>query len=1037
MKLIFGFDIGTTSVGSAVIRYDSQQETGQILHLGTRIFPEARDSDGTPLNQQRRLARTMRRQVRRRRDRRKLLNETLAEAGLLPRFNSPDWSRIMSLDPYTLRKEGLERALTPQELGRALYHLSKRRHFRGRDLEESETETATESAEEKEAKSGREKTIQALKKSGLTLGAYLATTPHGERKRGIHANRDHVMDEFNRLVTAQSKHHPILTQAGLRDKLTDAIFAQKPVFWRKNTLGECRLLPGAQLASKASWPSIQKRMLEKLNNLAISGGNGRPLEAEERQAILDQLQTQGSMSWAGIKRVLEPIFKVRGESAKSIRFNLEEGGDKGLIGNPLEMKLSGIFGNDWKDHPHKQAIREAADTRLRASDYGDVGQRVVILREAERKKRRQAAARSFATDFRANAAQVAELEKLSFPSGWDAYSYDALAIILPELEEGHRFGTLLTSPDRQWHDWRNRHFPNRHQATGEILDRLPSPKDKDEAQRIRNIRNPTVIRVQHELRKVVNNLISVYGKPDLIRIEMTRDIGLSKAERDEKSKAMRNQEKLRKAASDGLKANGIAEPKRSDIEKWLLWKETGERDPYSGDHIGFAALFAHGEYEVEHIWPRSVSLDDSFANKTLCRKDMNLQKGNRLPFDAFSHDPDLWAVMKDRVSSMLATKTGTGMSRGKIRRFLAHSMPEEFTSRQLNDTGYAARQAIAFLKRLWPDVGPEGKVNVQPVNGKVTAHLRRLWGLNNILSDDGEKTRADHRHHAVDALVVACTDPGVSQRLSRYWQLEDMQATGAQKPKLDPPWSTIRQEADRATKAIIVSHRVRKKVSGPLHKGTIYGDTGLDEQKGKTAYRMFTVRKNLAVLSKSELSDIRDEAVKRIVNEWVAGRGGDPKKAFPPFPRVSPDGPEIKKARIWIKQQLGLMAPATTGYADLGNNHHITIYQKPDGKAEFEVVSLFEASRRLKAKAPVVRREREGAKFVMSLAAGEVIQTNYENKISRWIVKGIWAGGQIVLENEHDANGSSTTRPTPNSLLKMSAQKISVDPIGRIRPAHD
>ena len=153
MPLIFGFDIGTTSVGSAVIRYDAANATGQILHLGTRIFPEARDPDGTPLNQARRLARTMRRQVRRRRERRKLLNETLAEAGLLPRFNSADWSRVMAIDPYTLRKEGLERALTPDELGRALYHLSKRRHFRGRDLEETEAEVATESAEEKEAKS--------------------------------------------------------------------------------------------------------------------------------------------------------------------------------------------------------------------------------------------------------------------------------------------------------------------------------------------------------------------------------------------------------------------------------------------------------------------------------------------------------------------------------------------------------------------------------------------------------------------------------------------------------------------------------------------------------------------------------------------------------------------------------------------------------------------------------------------------------------------------------------------------------------------
>ena len=103
MKSIFGFDIGTTLIGSAVIRHDDGREIGKVVHLGTRVFPEARDPDGTPLNQQRRLARTMRRQVRRRRERRKLLNETLAEAGFLPRFNNAEWADVMAVDPYTLR----------------------------------------------------------------------------------------------------------------------------------------------------------------------------------------------------------------------------------------------------------------------------------------------------------------------------------------------------------------------------------------------------------------------------------------------------------------------------------------------------------------------------------------------------------------------------------------------------------------------------------------------------------------------------------------------------------------------------------------------------------------------------------------------------------------------------------------------------------------------------------------------------------------------------------------------------------------------
>ena len=1035
MQRIFGFDIGTTSIGWAVIDHDVVRETGTIHGLGVRIFPEARDPDGTPLNQQRRLARQMRRQIRRRRERRRRLTEMLGEAGFLPHYNDAAWARAMAEDPYRLRKEGLERALTREELGRALYHLSKRRHFRGRDLDE--TDEAKASTDEKEAKSEREKLVKALKDNGTTLGAYLFDLPADKRKRGHHALRDNVHDEFEKLIAAQSAHHPLLREATFTDRLEDAIFAQRPVFWRRNTLGQCRLIPGNEPAPKASWLSCQRRMLEKLNNLAIEGGNNRSLTPDERQAILDKLQTQGSMTWNGVRTALKPIIKARGESEKALKFNLERGGDKILPGNPIEAKLAAIFGDGWANHPQKQEIRTAVDERLRGADYDEIGtQRIIVLRENERKARKKIAAATFTRDFNATDEQVAELETMTFPTGWEAYSTEAIRLLLPELENGTKLGDLLSKPE--WHHWRDTHFPTREQPTGEILDRLPSPRDKGEAQRLRGIRNPTVIRVLNELRKVTNNLIGAYGKPDLIRVELARDVGLSKTEHEEKTKAMRDRESERKKAEADLKANGISEPAGRDIEKWLLWKECGEKDPYSGAMINFDALFRNNEFEVEHIWPRSLSLDDSFANKTLCRRDLNLMKGDRLPHDAFGHDEERWNGIRLRLEEMTAVKGGRGMSRGKVRRFLAKEIPEGFASRQLNDTGYATREAVSALKRLWPDVGPEGKVYVQTVTGKVTAHIRKQWGLNNILSDDGEKTRADHRHHALDALVVACCGSGVTQRLSRYWQVKDGPEGAAQRPTLTPPWGTIRHDAEKAVAAIVVSHRVRKKLSGPLHKGTIYGDTKIAETKGKIEYRLFTVRKPLQNLTKSELEEIRDETVKRLVNEWVAARGGDPKKAFPPFPRLGVDGPEIRKARIFVKQQLALMAPATTGYADLGSNHHIAIYHRPDGKAEFEVVSLYEAARRVKAKEPVVRRIREGTEFVMSLAPGDALlfPDDHPQKGIR-IVQGVWASGVVVTLSQSDAHGGSVWRPSASVLPGLGARKVAVDPIGRIRPAHD
>src|SRR5208283_2294839 len=123
-----------------VVDLDEPRGSGQIQRLGARIFPEARDVDGTPLNQQRRAKRMMRRQLRRRRQRRRSLNDLLAAHGLLPAFGSPEWARVMAADPYALRDRGLAAPLAPHELGRALYHLSKRRHFKERDLAESEGE---------------------------------------------------------------------------------------------------------------------------------------------------------------------------------------------------------------------------------------------------------------------------------------------------------------------------------------------------------------------------------------------------------------------------------------------------------------------------------------------------------------------------------------------------------------------------------------------------------------------------------------------------------------------------------------------------------------------------------------------------------------------------------------------------------------------------------------------------------------------------------------------------------------------------------
>ena len=955
---------------------------------------------------------------------------------MLPRSDSPQWDEVMKHDPYDLRKRAFDgEHLSPHEIGRAIYHLAQRRHFKGRDIDEisDEAEVNGEAPEETKITSARKEIAQALKQEGKTLGAWLSERRPHERKRGHHAIREVVEEEFDCVWL------PLLPEE-FRKSVRDAIFAQRPVFWRLNTIvSNCRFVPGARLCPKGSWLSQQRRMLEKLNNLSLVGGNQRPLDAEERGAILSELQTKASVTWPGVRRALGRLYRSRGAAGteRSLRFNLEEGGEPKLIGNTIEAKLADIFGQDWQSHPHRQEIRDAVPEQIWNADYGDVnGQRVVIRPAAERSKRRDEVASWFIAKFGLSEQQAAKVKGLKLPTGWEPYSREALQAMLPHLNDGERFGEIINGPD--WENWRDETFPDRELPTGEVVDRLPSPAHLEESRYISGLRNPTVVRTRNELRKVVNNLIEMFGKPDLIRVELARDVGNSKRERDEKAKGSRRLAIRREKARIDLAEKGIIQPTRADIEKWMLWEECQHRCPYTGDSISFNGLFRTGEFEVEHIWPRSRSLDDSFRNKTLCRRDVNAKKGNRTPFELFGDDQEEWTAIVNRLNDMRGSRTGVGMSRGKIRRFLANSIPEGFRDRQLNDTGYAAREAVAYLKKLWPDSGNAGPVRVFAVAGRVTAHVRRLWGLNNILAHDGEKTRANHRHHAVDALVVACCNPGLTQRLSRYWQEKDAPRT--QESQLLPPWKTIRIDAKNAVEDIIVSHRVRRKISGRLHEETVYGDTGMEETatSGPT-YRYIVTRKDIKSLSKTEReNEIRDAGIRAKVQAWANRHAADYKKDSTPYPKHGRRGAEIRRVRLLRKLQMRLMARSSTGYSKLGNNHHIAIYEQADGKVRYEVVSLLEASKRLARRNPIVRRDRnDGARFVMSLSAGDSLELTRDSETKILVVEGVWASGQVVMVDHDDATGATRFRPRATTIMSSGAKKLSVDPIGRIRPAND
>jgi CRISPR-associated endonuclease Csn1 len=130
MSYRFAFDAGANSLGWSVLELDANNNVIGIEALGVRIYPDSRNpKDKTSLAVARRIARQMRRRRDRFLDRQAYLMRTLIELGLMP-ANEASRKELEKVDPYNLRRKGLDHDLTAFELGRVLFHLNQRRGFK-------------------------------------------------------------------------------------------------------------------------------------------------------------------------------------------------------------------------------------------------------------------------------------------------------------------------------------------------------------------------------------------------------------------------------------------------------------------------------------------------------------------------------------------------------------------------------------------------------------------------------------------------------------------------------------------------------------------------------------------------------------------------------------------------------------------------------------------------------------------------------------------------------------------------------------------
>jgi CRISPR-associated endonuclease Csn1 len=1047
MQTIWGFDLGVASIGFAVVRWNGGIDDagrGEIERLGVRVFPETREGrKHEPKNVPRRQKRLARRQTHRRRWRRVELRRVLAAASLLPSPQAIPPCR--KHDPYALRAKGLSEPLTAEELGWALFHLLKRRGWQGsrkhpgeRNEAQQTKEDKAREEEEKESEEKRER-LKALLSDGKKLATALvgieSSIEKAQRRRDIGQTRAMVLDEFDALWAKQGEYHPEVLTETLRESIESTALWQRPTFFRRRTIGRCSLEPAEERALKADWLTQQFETLQLVNGLRLAGGNLRELDAEEREKALAYLESAQEPTWAELRDALW------GREGRKQKFTHEAGKKETVRGNATEARLRAALGGDFPAHPAAEAIRREIGAAWHLVEYNPARWGSIFeIRdgkgvEAERKKLQQRAEREWGLT-----PDVAErLAGIDLPGGHGMHSREAMEKLLPRLQEGKPYMTAIQAE----YGARESGSPVRFLpgANRSELGRITDPFIRAQMESLlAGVHNPSVLRTLNELQKVVNTLLRApeYGRPDLVRIELARELKQSAVERSKVDNEQRNRERMRKMAREEVtKLGKPAEGKEGEenVLRWLLWKEQAGRSPFPGESISCTEVLDGNATEIEHIYPRSRRpSENAQANKVLCLRGENRTKGTRTPAEWLRSDAENWAYLS---KTLWPEMVKAGWPKEKRDRFLRENLddPEssEFSERQLRDTSFIATRAREYLGLLFGG-GQEGLGHVQTVAGRATAQLRSRWGLglNRLLYGEvegGAKARDDHRHHAIDALVVALAVPAWIKRLSDSWQARE--TMGVRPPSIGEPWRGLQAAAKVAVEAIVVSHKVQTKVTGPLHEETRLGSI----QKCDGHERLFVKRKEVKALTGPEVagdkqSCIADEGVARAIREQLRARGiSNPRAADKgqlsaalaqefrlPRKDGSP-GPVIRRVRLLVRKDVDAVTRVHRTrniWAEFGAGslHHLAIYQ--DGERVWgKAIRIHEAAARARAGEPLIARDGAAGRLVMALHPGDCLSRESNGRPEYRVVRFFYSNGQIFHAPTIRLTDRESARPAP------------------------
>lgn len=943
MDYRLALDIGTASCGLIALKLDSSREPTAIVYHALSIFPEpvlphAPGEAGEPKKAQRRRARLARRVIDRRARRLKRIAMLAGLLGLDHKGIPADKGQNI----HAVRAAAVSARVDLSDLLRIFLKLAKRRGYAGSFKTKSDK---NKDDDKSVVKPGIEKLEAAMNAADCkTVGQYLAHRfKHGETLRlkevGLYSHRDMLVAEFKAIWQEQARHHAILNESrsdpvmggvrSIREQFFDAIFYQRPLKSIAPMVGNCMLEPNLPRAPMAQ-PAMQAFRIEKqLADLRWGMGKSAVPLTPEQKAVLremlndpEEITKEGKLTFKKINSALEK----KGLMPTTRRsLNMERSTREELSGNRTlrAMRDLGVL-EKWQGFDTTTQLRIinfladlGSPEQVDSPDWLDRFSKIKRVKDPKTGRRRtETEKRQLDTNLvefvnaLVDTGKFNRLSNMGFESGRASYSIRALEKLAAQMRDAgcdeHAAIQQCYPPPP---------------PTGELLTRLPQHQPTG---------NVVVDVALGAVRRALNDVLSTLGEPPSeVVIELSREMALGLKARGEIEKRIDKNRKQKEHAKKALESNDPPiQGTEKNVLRYILWQQQDTHCPYCGDRISLGEAVNGNVTNFEHILPRSLTRVGKQRNHlVLAHRRCNDEKRDRTPYEAFGHDEGRWQTVEFCASILKSNKQFAKARLLTLNEYehetLDDAAIDEFTERQLHETSWIGKLAAQWLQAICP-------TPVAVSRGALTAHLRRIWKLETViaqarfeadlpvLDQDGKKItldefkkfrayweghngkeidrtdrkiekRIDHRHHLIDALVIAQTSRSLYQRMARHYkQLAERRQAGEpvrMKLFVEPPLGDVRKLALELVRNAEIRHKSDRYGGGAFFQEFAYGTTSIDDDTRLYLSRRKRVsglaaKRDSADKVRKQIESIVSHEVRKIVSAAFEARLRDGKTPF-------------------------------------------------------------------------------------------------------------------------------------------------------------